>query len=105
MEIASNITIDEGVNHAGIRRQIHLEGDQIVTQQTYDAQPMLDAAKEARRLSAGDRWGDGHFIGVVPNAVLAQINDTYQGSEERKKQMVLWLKANPAFVTFDKFLK
>lgn len=105
MELATNITLDEGTNEFGVNRQIMLEGDQVTTKLTYDAEPMLRAAHDARIATAGDRWGDGHFIGVVPNAVLADINTRFTGSEERKRQMVLWLKENPAMVTFEKFLK
>lgn len=106
MELASNVTIDEGFNAFGIHRQIVLEGDQAVTRLTYDAEPLLEEAHARRVASAGDRWGEGHtHVGFVPLAVMAHINETYQGSEERKIQMFLWLKRNPALVTFDKFLK
>lgn len=105
MELESNVTIDEGVNGFGIHKQITLEGDQAITKLTYDAEPMLEQAAALRTLTAGDSWGNGHFIGIVPMAEVTRINETYQGAEERKKQMVLWLKANPKLVTFDKFLK
>lgn len=105
MELESNVTIDEGVNEYGIHKQVILEGDQAVTKLTYDAQPMLEHAANLRSLTAGDRWGNGHFVGIVPMAEVVRINNTYQGAEERKRQMVLWLKANPKLVTFEKFLK
>lgn len=105
MELDSSVTLDEGVNAFGVHRQITLEGDQAVTKLTYDAEPMLKLAADARVATAGDRWGEGHFIGIVPIAELTRINETYQGAEERKRQMVLWLKANPKLVTFEKFLK
>lgn len=106
MELESNVTIDEGVNEYGIRRQITLEGDQAVTKLTYDAAPMLEEAHARRVATAGDRWNDGQtHVGFIPMAELTRINDTYKGAEERKKQIVLWLKQNPAMVTFDKFLK
>ncbi len=105
MELESNVTIDEGVNEYGIHKQVILEGDQAVTKLTYDAQPMLEHAANLRSLTAGDSWGNGHFVGIVPMAEVVRINNTYQGAEERKRQMVLWLKANPKLVTFEKFLK
>lgn len=104
-DIDTNVTIDDGVNPYGIRRQIHLEGDQIVTQLTYDAEPLLEAAKAERTATAGERWGDMRKIGVIPMAVLSHINETYPDSLERKAQILLWLKENPYMVTFDKFLK
>ena len=105
MELESNVTIDEGVNEYGIHKQVILEGDQAVTKLTYDAQPMLEHAANLRSLTSGDSWGNGHFVGIVPMAEVVRINNTYQGAEERKRQMVLWLKANPKLVTFEKFLK
>lgn len=105
MELDANVTIDEGVNAFGVRREIILEGDQAVTKLTYDAEPLIEHAADLRTLTAGDKWGDGHFIGIVPMAEVTRINQTYQGAEERKRQMVLWLKANPKLVTFEKFLK
>lgn len=105
MELESSVTIDEGTNEFGIHKQITLEGDQAITKLTYDAEPLLEYAAAARSLTAGDRWGDGHFVGIVPMAELVRINQTYPGAEERKLQMLLWLKANPRLVTFEKFLK
>lgn len=105
MELEGSVTLDEGTNAFGIRREITLEGDQAITKLSYDAEPLLEHAAEMRHLTASDRWGEGHFIGIVPMAELTRINETYQGAEERKRQMVLWLKANPKLVTFDKFLK
>lgn len=105
MELDGSVTIDEGVNDFGVRREITLEGDQAITKLSYDAQPLIDHAADLRAMSAGDSWGNGHFIGIVPMAELTRINETYQGAEERKRQMVLWLKANPKLVTFEKFLK
>ncbi|CAB4172544.1 hypothetical protein UFOVP1470_16 [uncultured Caudovirales phage] len=105
MELESSVTIDEGVNAFGIHKQITLEGDQAITKLTYDAAPFIEHAADLRVLTAGDSWGDGHFIGIVPMAEVTRINQTYDGAEERKRQMVLWLKANPKLVTFEKFLK
>lgn len=104
MELEANVTIDEGVNEYGIRREIILEGDQAVTKLTYDAAPLLEAAKAERNATAGERWGEMRKIGVIPMAVLSHINETYKGEVERKAQILLWLKENPAMVTFDKFL-
>ena len=102
----SNVTIDEGFNAFGIHRQITLEGDQAVTRLTYDAEPLLEEAHARRVATAGDKWADGHtHVGFIPMAELTRINDTYQGAEERKHQMLCYLRDNPKLVTFDKFLK
>lgn len=105
MELDANVTIDEGVNAYGIRRQIILEGDQAVSKLTYDAAPLLEEAHQRRIASAGDRWGDGHHVGTIPMAELAKIMETYGSAEERKHAILCWLRDNPKLVTFDKFLK
>ena len=105
MELEANVTIDDGVNAFGVQRQIILEGDQAVTKLTYDAGPMIEAAHRARVASDGQRWGDGHFVGIIPMAELSRINNTFQGAEERKHQILSWLRDNPKLVTFEKFLK
>lgn len=100
-----SFTIDEGVDRYGVRQELIFQGDEVVSKLTYDAGPMIEAAKAERSASAGDRWGDGRKVGTIPMAVLNQINQTYQGREEREKQILLWLRQNEAFVTFDKFMK
>lgn len=104
MELEANVTIDEGVDKYGVRKEVILEGDQAVTKLTYDAEPLLEAAKAERNHTAGERWGEMRKVGVIPMAVLNHINQTYQGEVERKAQILLWLRENPAMVTFDKFL-
>lgn len=105
MELEANVTIDEGVNAYGIRKQIILEGDQAVTKLTYDAEPLLEEAHARRVATASERWGDGHHVGFIPMAELTRINDTYKSSEERKHAILCWLRDNPKLVTFDGFLK
>jgi hypothetical protein len=102
----SGVTIDEGVNEYGIRRQIILEGDQAVTKLTYDAAPLLEEAHARRVHTSGDRWNDGQtHVGFIPMAELTRINDTYKSADERKFQILMWLKQNPKMVTFEKFLR
>ena len=105
MELDANVTINEGVNAFGIQRQIILEGDQAVTQLTYDAAPFIETAHAARIATAGEGWGDGHLVGIIPLAELSRINETYKGAEERKHQILSWLRDSPKLVTFEKFLK
>ena len=101
----TDLHIIESANEYGITRDVRTEGDSIVTKLTYDAEPLIEAAHNARIASEGHKWGDGHFVGIIPMAELSRINDTFKGSEERKHQILLWLKNNPKLVTFEKFLK
>lgn len=101
----SDFHIIESANEYGIARDIRIEGDNAITKLTYDAQPLIEAAHAARVESAGHRWGDGHFVGIIPIAELTRINETFQGAEARKHAILSWLRDNPKLVTFDKFLK
>ena len=44
-------------------------------------------------------------VGVIPMAVLNHINTTIPGTVDRQAAIMLWLKANPRMVSFDRFLK
>ena len=102
--MSDELHIVESANEYGIARDIRVEGDALITKQTYDAGPLLEAAHNARVASAGQRWGDGHFVGIIPIAELTRINETYKSAEERKHQILAWLRDNPKLVTFDRFL-
>lgn len=104
MDSIGRFSIDEGVNEFGVRKIVHFDGDQIVSQFTEDAAPIIEHCKEERMVSAGERWGDGRKIGTIPMVALAEVM-AIKGSAERKKYLVNYLKANPAFVSFEKFLK
>ncbi len=104
MEPVESFTLNEGYDVYGTHKQVTFEGDQVVTKLTYDAKPFIEQAKEERHITAGDRWGDGKKVGTIPMAVYAEYLKI-QGAEERKKYILRWLKENPAFVTFEKFLK
>lgn len=105
MEHIGNFVMDEGVDPYGTRKQIIFDGDQVVTKRTYDAELLLREAHAARAATAGDRWGEGvgTRVGTIPMAVYCDLMTMPAG--ERQAFLIKWLKANPAFVTFDKFLK
>ena len=106
MSSIGSFTVDDGVHAYGVHRQVTFEGDQVVTKLTYDAEPLLEAAKAERIATAGNRWGEGvgTKVGTMPMAVYAEFMKV-QSAEERQKFILKWLRENPAFVTFDKFLK
>ena len=43
-------------------------------------------------------------VGVIPMAVLNEINSRVEGATERSAEILLWLKRNPRMVSFDRFL-
>lgn len=105
MEPIESFTIDEGVDINGVRKQVTFEGDKAVTTLTFDAEPIIEAAKEERILTAGERWGEMRKVGKIPLAVLNIIHQNVKGAEERKQAALAWVMRNPKFCTFDKFLK
>ena len=104
MSSIGSFTVDDGMHAYGIHRQVTFEGDQAVTKLTYDAQPFLEQAHAERAATAGERGGDGRKVGTIPMAVYAEVMKI-KSAEERQKYVINWLRANPAFVSFDKFLK
>lgn len=99
-----NVTVDEGVSAQGVRTQFHFEGDSLIVQRTYDAEPHLRYAEAARQATEGQRWGEGKLVGHIPPAEYArflQIKD----NQERKKAIKRWLQENPAFCMFPKYLQ
>jgi hypothetical protein len=88
----------------GIRTEVHEEEGKVVFQKTYDAQPFLDEAAELRARTRGENWGPhGRHVGFIPMAELGQM--LRQDGEFDKKRIRVWLHKNPAFVTFDRYLR
>lgn len=88
----------------GIRTEVHEEDGRTVFVKTYDAEPFLEAAAELRAQTRDQRWGEtGRHVGFIPMAELGQMMRR-DGSFD-KKAIRAWLQKNPAFVTFEKYLK
>ena len=104
MSSIGSFTVDDGWHPYGVHKQVTFEGDQAITKLTYDAAPFLELAHAERVHTAGDRWGDGRKVGTMPMAVYSEVMKI-KGTKERSDFVLNWLRANPAFVTFDKFLK
>lgn len=101
----SVLTIHEGTSkNTGVTTQTHFEDDSIVVQKTFDAAPHLEYARQAREATEGKRWGEGRMVGHIPPAFYAQIL-TIRDPQERKKAVQRFLRENPAFVMFDRYLK
>lgn len=106
MESIGSFTIDEGVDAFGTRTQIIFDGEQVVNKRSFDASPLLKEAAEARAVTSGDRWkeGLGTRVGTVPMAIY-QDALKLSNVEERNKYLLNYIRENPLFCTFDKFLK
>jgi len=44
-EPIESFTVNEGYDAYGVHKAVTFEGDQVVTKLTYDAEPLLEAAK------------------------------------------------------------
>lgn len=87
----------------GITSKVHDVGGKVVIHKTYDAEPMLQACANERAFTDGESWGEFRKVGTIPMAELATM--MRQDGTIDTKRAAAWLKANPAFVTFDRFLK
>lgn len=104
----STVKITDVDHQLGIVTQVHEEDNKVIFQKTWDAQPFLDHAAEMRAVTAGDRWSGGQYgvgkkVGTIPMAVLGTMFRQDGGLDTER--LKTWLRENPAFVTFDKFLK
>jgi hypothetical protein len=100
-----SFTLDEGFDKNNVRTELIFEGGEVIKKTSYDAEPLIELASKMRSDSEGQRWGDGRHIGFIPQHELNHIMQTYKSSEERKHQMLVYLRDHPKLVTFDKFLK
>lgn len=101
----ADYTIDEGFNaQTGVHTRVHFEDGNIIHEKTFDAEPYLKAAEEARIQSEGQRWGDGKIIGTLPPLFYAEIQ-RIPDPDERDRRIMAFFRANPAFVKFSKVLK
>lgn len=87
----------------GIKSRVHRTETKTVIDKEYDAQPFLEAAKDMRAMTAGQKWGEMRHVGYIPMAELGKM--MRQDGTIDKKRCIQWLKANPALVTFEKLLK
>jgi hypothetical protein len=103
MSTPLHFDVDFGTDASGIKSTLKVEGDQMVSKQTYDAEPILKACHDARVLSEGKRWGDGQTAFKVPLAVLYDIHQRFDSVIERQAQLMIWIRNNPKFIAFDGF--
>lgn len=99
----STFKLTEYDAQTGIRTTVHKTENQVVIQKTEDVEPILRAAAEERAWNQGARWGDGmKKVGTVPMSVVAKFMRQDGGFDS--KRCAQWLKENPAFVVYDRFL-
>ena len=87
----------------GITTRVQQVEGKVRISKTYDAEPFLQAAADERAATEGERWGEWRKVGSIPMAELAKFYRQDGGFDS--KRCAAWLRANPAMVTFSKFLK
>lgn len=96
-------TLEDFNPNLGIKTELHEEDGRVVIAKKWDAEPMLRACAEERAHTEGQRWGEMRKVGTIPMAELAKM--MRQDGTIDNARCVAYLKANPAFVTYTKFLK
>lgn len=103
-EPVESFKLDEGWNEYGIHTEVSFEGDRVIKKQTYDASPIIEACKAERNATADQRWGEMRKVATIPMAEYAKLL-TCRDNAERRKLLRQFIQANPAYCTFDKYLK
>lgn len=101
---SENVSIDEGVDAYGTRTKLHFEGESLIVQKSFDAQPLLDQCHAERVATEGQRWGEMRKVATLPMAVYAKALAIKENAE-RIKFIRTWIAQNPKFKTFDRYLK
>lgn len=99
------VTFDEGTDWTGIRTQVHMEGDSVIVQRTWDADPILEHVQQHREANEarGGYAKDGFtHVGTIPLDVLVReimpIKDRAKQSEAIKD----YFRRNGKFSSFDR---
>jgi hypothetical protein len=99
-----SVKLDQFDPQMGIRTRVHETESKFVVEKVYDAAPMVEMAAEMRASRTTERWDElGTHVGFIPMAELATMMRQDGGFD--KKRVREYLQRNPAFVSFDKFLK
>ena len=100
-----SVTVDEGVSAQGVRTQFHFESDGgLVVQKTFDAEPLLKEAEQARQQTQGMNWGEGRIVGTIDPVAYGRISQIKDRSE-RDKAIMAYFRERPQFVKFDRYYK
>jgi hypothetical protein len=95
-------TLTDYDQQLGIKTELHELDGKVVIAKEWDAEPLLEACAAERAATAGQRWGEMRKVGSIPMAELAKMM-RQDGSIDPQRCMA-WIKANPAFATFEKVL-
>lgn len=101
---SENVTVDEGVDAYGTRTQLHFEGDSLIVQKSFDGKGLADHCKDINNATSGQRWGEMRHVGTLPMVIYAKAS-AIRDNKERLAFIKGWLRQNPHFITFDRYMK
>lgn len=100
-----SVTVDEGINEQGVGTKLHFESDGgLVIQKTFDAEPILKWAEQARQQTQGMGWGNGRIVGRIDAADYPRIA-AIKDRQERDKAILEYFREKPKYVAFDSYYK
>lgn len=101
---SENVSIDEGTDENGVRTIFHWEGDELITQNQQDMEPVLRYVQARREQLAGKPWGEGREVGYIPSLYYPQINAIVD-RKERGKAVKQFFLDHPQFCYYEAYLK
>lgn len=104
MTPVESFTLDEGTDQYGVNTRLIFQGDEVVKHTSQDVSGILEFTKAKRNATAGERWGEMRHVATIPMHVYAELL-AIPDQNERKKKVKEYIQANPAFATFDAYLK
>lgn len=101
----SNVLESQFNKDTGVKTTITEEGEYVIKSQTFDAEPILDEVRELRERLEGQRWGEGKLVGKIPLPYYYKHIHGIRDKKERNMAVLKFLRENPMFVAYDKYLK
>lgn len=103
---SENVSFVDDVSN-GVTTTLHFQGQDLIVQRQWDAEPFLKAAAEERARTQGERWGEMRKVFTLPPAEHGRFLVETRGQSSKEKQQWLrkWAAENPALVGFDRYLK
>lgn len=101
---SENVSFVDDISPDGVVTTLHFEGDSLITQRTYDAEPHLQYARMARESTAGKNWGEGKLIAHIPPAEYARFL-CIQDNAARRKAIMEWLRPRTQLHMYERAFK
>lgn len=98
-------TVYQNTNAYGITTTMKQEGEFLLKQQSFDAEPILESVRQLREAQEGKRWGEGRLVGQIPMAYYQKHIVGIKDSKERTAAVKKFFADHPQFVAYDRYIK